>query len=287
MARTGCCSQACSCCKCIALAFPGWFYATLYVIFCLGCLGGGAFLVMFGLKFMQSTAGAFMSKEAPIGALALGGVLGILAIYGLIAPLGCCRGDQKSHLQLFYIFCIPVMITLLVFTAICLLNANDKDNLGNMLDYGWHKAFAKTADHRLITKAEADGVCCGFLSPTDRPVSPCPGGAKTGCINFLQKTMKVQLGFAGLLFGAIAGGIFLLMGITHGWIERLDQDDLKAAAQEGARAMSGASIDNIRATYGDGKGRGVFNRRQQKASSGGMPSQPVKNSGGAVGGEAQ
>lgn len=261
------------------MCLPPWFYQFLYIIFALGYIGGGGYLCLFGINFMSSTSGYFMPKEVPYGALALGGLTAILAMYGLLAPHGCCRGDKKSHLQLFYILGIPLMITLLVFCAICMLNANDKENLDNMLDYGWYRASKDTAKgNPAIQRAEADGKCCGFLSPSDRPVPPCTGG-NTGCIKFLESTMKVQLGFGGILFAGLAGVILLMMGITHGWIERLDQEDLKAAGQEGGKSiMSGPDLDPSRTEYSNNKKRGM----RMPARQAGLKSQTPTNTAGGL-----
>lgn len=240
-----------TCKKCV-LVIPQWFYQALYFLFVVAGIGGGGFLCYYGFTFMTSSAGYFMGKEVPYGALAMGGVAAFLAVFGAIAPTGACRGDKKSMLQLFYVLCIPVVIVLLVFCAICMVNATDKENVKNMLDYGWfHASQDQTKGSSAIQRAETDNKCCGFLNPSDRAVQPCSGSA--GCVAPMEKAIKAQLMFGGMLFGGVAGALFLLMGVTHAWVEHLRAEEAKNVPEGADKfAMSGKLLDIVRPASADG-----------------------------------
>lgn len=204
----GCCGRACGCCSWVATSIPSGGYLFLFTTLCLGLGAGGAYLIVFGVGFMASTAGAFISKEVYVGALVMGSVVAALGIYGVAGVAAAvCRGAKDDHLKLHYVLSLLSLLVMLSFMTVCLLNANDADNLDAMLDYGWQHAFAAEARHGIISKAQVDAKCCGFQTANDRAVAPCPGNAAGGCVQPLRAELVAQFSLAGILFGAVAGGI--------------------------------------------------------------------------------
>lgn len=201
----------------------------LLILLQLGAIGLGAYLVLWAINFQKSSVAPFVSLEFFIGALALGGLIAANALYGVIAPLSC-RGQKDDHLKIFYVISLLLLLAFAVFGLLALLNSGDAENLLATLDYGWQKAFAKTEGQGKIAAAQIAGACCGFVSTADRPVNPCPSGAKDGCKTFLAAQLKKELGFVGLLFFAGAGACLLLMAIAHGYIERVNFDRQKQAS---------------------------------------------------------
>lgn len=214
-----------------------------------------------------------------IASMALGGFLAAVCIYGALAPL-TCRGAKDDHLKVSYVLLLLALIVFIAFTLLSILNSGDAQNLNTMLDYGWQKAFSGTGkgSQNAITSAQLAGKCCGYNSPSDRPIAPCPPGAAVGCASFLQGQLKQQLGFVGMLFAAGAGACLLVMAVSHGWIERISFDRVKASSASGAGSASSANfsaysgLDGSRAPM-----RGPNDPRAAQAM--GLRREPVRASG--------
>jgi hypothetical protein len=108
------------------------------------------------------------------------------------------------------------------------------------------QVFSNKAKQGLISSAQVAGKCCGFLTPADRAIQPCPAGAKAGCQSFLQSSLKKQLGFVGILFAGGAGACLFLMGAAHGWIERINFDRQKAASGSTNTMSAYSGLDGSR-----------------------------------------
>lgn len=201
------------CCQWAAAALPHWLYATLFALCCIAATGAGGYYIYFGITFVGSNAGAFISKEVYIGTLVLGSILILLGVYGLVAiNLSLCRGAKDEHLKLHYVCSLLTLLTLLSFTIVCVLNANDVENLDSMLDYGWQKAFSLAAKNALISKTQVDQKCCGYSNQSDRAIGPCPTNADGGCSTALKEELKTQFSLAAVLFGSAAGGVVSTAG---------------------------------------------------------------------------
>lgn len=178
------------------------FYIIIQVVFLLLGLAVAAFGIYRIANQSNQSGLLFITKELSIGLLAIGIVLIVVSILGIIAA--STGNSFVSFLYMFFLIAlIAAQILFIVFNTKAVTNAKTK------LSTYWD-----TLNDASKTELQTKGKCCGFESSTDRQVMPCPEGATDGCYVQVDRIFSKLLHNAILVFGVVFGVEGVLLALT-------------------------------------------------------------------------